>query len=73
MPIKFSEEYRIDKSKLTELGVFDVIMDVDTRVFLDPALLELASAPEFEDARPKVEKYFSGIITLLSHMKTKCV
>lgn len=71
MPIKFSEEYGLQKTKLIELGVFDVIMDVDTRVFLDPALLELATAPEFHGARPKVEAYFFGIITLLSHMKER--
>lgn len=67
MPIKFSEEFNIDKDRLKTLGVFDVILDVDTRVFVDPALLDLATAPEFQGAKQKVEKYFSGIITLLSH------
>ena len=71
MPIKFSEEFGIDKVDIARLGVFDVILDVDTRVFVDPALLILASAPEFQDAKNKVENYFTGIITLLSHTKMK--
>lgn len=69
MPITFSEEFGIDKADVVRLGVFDVILDVDTRVFIDPALLSVATAPEFKGAKKKVEDYFSGIITLLSHTK----
>lgn len=69
MPIKFSEQYSISQDKIEELKVFDVIIDVDTRVFLDPALLKLTAVPEFEYARDKIEKYFSNIITLLKHTK----
>lgn len=65
MPITFSEQFNISKEVLEITGVFDVILDIDTRVFIDPALLELCTEPEFLDARKKVEKYFSDIITLL--------
>ena len=63
MPITFSEQFNISKEVLEITGVFDVILDIDTRVFIDPALLELCTEPEFLDARKKVEKYFSDIIT----------
>lgn len=69
MPVKFSEEFGINKEDIKKIGVFDVILDVDTRVFIDPALLGISSAPEFQNAKEKVEKYFSGIIKLLSHAK----
>ena len=65
MPITFSEQFNISKEVLEITGVFDVILDIDTRVFIDPALLELCTEPEFLDARKKVEKYFSDIILLL--------
>lgn len=71
MPITFSEQFRISRSTLERTGVFDVILDVDTRVFIDPALLELCVEPEFADAHSKVERYFSNIITLLDHSKRK--
>lgn len=71
MPIKFSEEYSIPEEKIKELKVFDVILDIDTRVFLDPALLKSTEIPEFENARKKIELYFSNIITLLKHSKIK--
>ena len=56
MPITFSEQFNISKEVLEITGVFDVILDIDTRVFIDPALLELCTEPEFLDARKKVEK-----------------
>ena len=69
MPITFSEQFNVDENVMKNTGVFDVILDVDTQVFIDPALLELCNEPEFVGAKEKVEKYFSGIITLLRHSK----
>lgn len=37
MPITFSEQFPIPQSTLESTGVFDVILDVDTQVFIDPA------------------------------------
>lgn len=71
MPITFSEQFNVSKATLDSTGVFDVILDVDTRVFVDPALLELCVEPEFIDARSKIEGYFSNIITLLRHSSSK--
>ncbi len=71
MPITFSEQFHVSPQTLKKTGVFDVILDVDTRVFIDPALLELCNEPEFIGAREKVEKYFSNIITLLKHSNQK--
>ena len=67
MPISFCEKFNTPNSLLEEMGVFNVILDVDTRVFIDPARLELCDAPEFADAKKKTEKYFANIITLLRH------
>lgn len=69
MPIKFSEQFNVSSSAIESTGVFDVILDVDTRVFIDPALLELCTEPEFVGARSKIENYFSKIITLLRHSR----
>lgn len=71
MPVKFTEAFKINPRVFKELEVFDVILDVDTRVFFDPARISLASAPEFIGAREKVERYCSNIITLLSHSKKR--
>ncbi|VEG89924.1 hypothetical protein [Legionella spiritensis] len=36
-PIHFSDLYNIDKEKLNELGVFDPILNFDTKVFVEHA------------------------------------
>ena len=71
MPISFAEEYNVKPEVFEKTGVFNVILDVDTRVFIDPALIALTNAPQFEGARQKIEKYFSNIITLLSNSQSK--
>ena len=73
MPITFSEKYNISNDVIERNAVFDVIMDVDTQVFIDPALLELCTEKEFINAKSKAEKYFAGIITLLKHSKNTTV
>lgn len=65
MPIKFSEKFHISGESIEQTGVFDVILDVDTRFFIDPALLKLCDIPEFTNAHEKVTNYFSNIIHLL--------
>lgn len=69
MPVTFSEKYNVVNELIESNGVFDVIMDVDTQVFIDPALLELCQEPEFNQAKEKAEKYFGNIITLIKHSK----
>ena len=69
MPITFSEQFNIGAEALEKHGVFDVILDVDTRVFVDPALLDICTIEEFSNAKEKVTKFFTNIITLLSHSK----
>lgn len=35
-PIHFSDYFNIDKAILNELGVFDPILNFDTKVFVEP-------------------------------------
>lgn len=71
MPISFTDNFGINKKAFVKTGAFDVILDVDSRLFIDPALLESCDIDEFAGAKEKVEKYFSGIITLLSHSSSR--
>lgn len=70
MPISLSEEYNIPLNVIAENGVYDVILDVDARVFIDPALIPLCKDLEFLDAKEKIEKFFSDIIVLMKYAKT---
>ena len=53
-------------------GIFDSVIGVDTRLFLDPHLLRKTQILEFKNSRRKIEKYYENIIHLLSvYNKTK--
>jgi hypothetical protein len=64
--ISFTDKFGLDKELFAASGAFDAILDVDSQLFIDPALLGICKAAEFKYAKKKVETYFSGIITLLS-------
>ena len=71
MPISFAKKFNIDPNKLKELGVFNPIIDLDTRFFIDPALVGLNNEIEFKEARQTIEKYFTNIISLLRASKNE--
>ena len=65
-PCRFSEYYEIDPSDLEEHGVLDPTLNVDTRLFLDPLLLEQSQHQEISTgARTTYEKHFGLIIKFL--------
>lgn len=55
----------INSKTFKDVGVFDAVIGVDTRLFLDPFLLKKTKIPEFKDSRNKIEKYYTDIIRLL--------
>lgn len=69
MAQKVSEYLGVDPIKFDKLGVFDAVIGVDTRLFLDPHLLRKTSTPEFKNSRHQIEKYYRDIMTLLEASK----
>ena len=61
----FCDEFSVNKDRLKELGALVIILDFDTKYFIDPALLRKTNVPEFLEAASKVEKYFAGIVALV--------
>lgn len=62
-PIYFSDYFKVDKTKLKELGVFDPILNFDTNV--DPTLLKSSSSEIFQNARERYVNFFNGLLKLL--------
>jgi hypothetical protein len=60
-----SEYFRIESSKLNELGVFDRFVGIDSKLFVDPFLFENLDIPEFKDSREKIKNHFRKVIKLL--------
>lgn len=69
MTIKFSEQFHVNPEKLEKLDVLDIILDVDTKLFLDPSLLPDTIVPEFKKSKEIVSGYFRDLISLLSVSK----
>ena len=62
MPISFTDKFKIQKDLLKENNTFEPIIDLDTKFFIDPALIELCKEPEFLNACDKITNFFSFII-----------
>jgi hypothetical protein len=55
----------IDPRVLEARDVFDPVLDIDTRLFLDPHLLKHADVPEFARAYEHLKRHFGNIARLL--------
>lgn len=44
-PVYISDYFNIDKAKLNKFGVFDPILNYDTKVFVEPLLLKESKNP----------------------------
>ncbi|MEO0636988.1 MAG: hypothetical protein AAFY73_10100 [Pseudomonadota bacterium] len=68
-PRLFSSEYGIDPSRLNALGVLDLTLNVDTRLFIDPMLLEASVHPEIaQNAKASYDAHFARIIQFLKRV-----
>lgn len=69
-PIRFSEYFKIDSSELEERGVLDPTLNADTKLFIDPLLLESSEHSEITNgARQTYEHHFGTIIKFLAKVK----
>lgn len=64
-PITFSKQFNIDKAKLAELGVFDPILNFDTRLFVEPLLLKTSASQFIREAFKNYNLFFSNLLKLL--------
>ena len=64
-PQYFSDHFKIDKSKLKELGVFDPILNFDTKFFVEPLLLKKSSSEIIRNSIKTFDQFFIDLLTLL--------
>ena len=55
----------IESSDLTDHDAFDPVLDLDTRLFIDPHLLKHTEIPELKDSYENLQKHFVAIGKLL--------
>ena len=65
-PTTFSRTFNVDAKELTLLGVLDVTLAIDTKLFIDPMLLRRSSHKEFNAvANDEYHQHFEQVIKLL--------
>lgn len=71
-PKHFSDHFNIDKAKLNELGVFDAILNFDTKVFVEPLLLKESSSEIIKNSyHNSYKQFFSVLLLLLQKSQTQ--
>jgi hypothetical protein len=62
---RYSDAFESSTKAFENAGVFNGFIEVDTKLYIDPHLLEHSSAPELKLASKEFKKYFSEIIKIL--------
>ena len=70
-PVLFSTHFGLEKTILEELGALDPVLNVDTKLFIDPMLLESSIHSEMANAANTMYGYFEMIVKLLFNSKTE--
>jgi hypothetical protein len=65
-PLRFSAHFGVRASAMTRLRVLDPTLNVDTKLFIDPLLLEESRSRELNRAAKRFRLYFEDVATLLA-------
>jgi hypothetical protein len=68
--VYFNQQFKISAIQMRKQGVFNRVIGLDSKMYVDPKLLENAT-DEFAGARDDILKYFSGVIGLIRQIKAE--
>lgn len=71
-PVRFTDHFGISEKALKKTGAFNVTLNVDTKLFIDPLLLVDSKHPEMHtDAQSRYEAHFQEVIKLFAASNRK--
>src|SRR5690349_5534891 len=69
-PVAFTTHFSVDPALLQAAGAFDPLLNVDTKLFIDPLLLGSSSVVEVsKQAVARQQRYFEDVLTLVRASK----
>ena len=71
MPTRLSSFLGVAPSALKRMGVFDALIGIDSKLFVDPLLLKRLRIPELSESRKHFEAYFQTVLLLLVKSRKK--
>jgi hypothetical protein len=69
MPKKINEIFGVTEEDLKKEGVFNGFIDIDSKFYVDPHLLEATKVPELENSYQSFKSHFKEVIHLLQVTK----
>ncbi|HYX07949.1 MAG TPA: hypothetical protein VE912_14565 [Bacteroidales bacterium] len=69
MATKINEALKISEEKLEREGIFNGFVDIDSKFYVDPHLLEFSTIQEFAEGYKAFKKHFEDIVKLLDATK----
>ncbi|MGV8137041.1 MAG: hypothetical protein AB2L20_17655 [Mangrovibacterium sp.] len=67
MPQRLSTILSVSGKLLDKKGVFNAFVDIDSKLYIDPSLLEKPKTKEFKASYARFRSYFSDVLTLIDH------
>ena len=64
-----SDYYGIDPAIFDKSGALDPILGIDTRLFIDPRLLDTTTAPELSGSAANVSTHFCDVLTIVEKIQ----
>ncbi len=71
MANRLSKILNVTEKELDKYGVFNAFVDIDSKLYIDPSLLNGLKIKEFRGSHELFESYFNNILTLLSSSSKK--
>jgi hypothetical protein len=68
-PISFAAHFNIDEQKLSELGIFNPVLNFDTKLFVEPLLLNKSASPFMHVAFENYNDFFRTLLVLIRASK----
>lgn len=62
MPKRVSDIFQIDPVKLKNNNIFNGFIDIDSKFYVDPRLLEKTSINELQNSYEKFTSYFEHVL-----------
>lgn len=71
MPKSISDHFGISHADFDATGALDAILDVDSKLFIDPFLLKATKAPELQGTYEYIHEWFDNILRLVARSKAR--
>ena len=71
MPVTFVDYYQIDPSTFSNTGAFNLYLDCDSKLYIDPLLIRKCTIPAFSNSASTITDYFSKVVRLVKLSKKK--